>query len=72
MRIGCVPAQPPSAGSTCTQPYNAPTPAPPPRSDRVALLNQCTEVINFWQDETKHSIAEAQAKFGEDCKFVGV
>ncbi len=40
-------------------------------SDRVELLNRCTEVINFWQDETtKHTIAEAQAKF-DDCKFVG-
>ena len=40
-------------------------------SDRVALLNKCTEVINFWQDEeTKHSIAEAQTKFN-DCEFVG-
>jgi len=38
--------------------------------DKVLLLNRCTEVINFWQDEQKHSIAEAQEKF-PDCNFQG-
>lgn len=38
--------------------------------ERVLLLNRCTEVINYWQDENKHSLAEASAKF-EDCKFFG-
>ena len=51
------------AASACARPRR--------RSDRVALLNKCTEVINFWQDEAaKHSVAEAQEKFG-DCKFIG-
>lgn len=32
--------------------------------NRVLLLNQTTEVINFWQDEEKkHSIDEAREKF---------
>ena len=38
--------------------------------EKVLLLNRCTEVINFWQDENKHSAAEAAAKF-PDCKFQG-
>ena len=37
---------------------------------KVLLLNRCTEVINYWQDEDKHSLADAQAKFN-DCKFLG-
>jgi 30S ribosomal protein 3 len=38
--------------------------------EKVLLLNQCTEVINYWQDETKHSLSEAQEKF-PDCKLQG-
>eukprot|EP00803_Ostreobium_quekettii_P003986 evm.model.scf_129.10 EVM.evm.TU.scf_129.10 scf_129:102520-105821(+) len=39
--------------------------------DRILLLNKTTEVINYWQDEqTKHSIQDAQAKF-PDCSFFG-
>lgn len=37
---------------------------------KVLLLNRCTEVINYWQDEDKHSIADAETKF-TDCKFMG-
>jgi 30S ribosomal protein 3 len=38
--------------------------------EKVLLLNRCTEVINFWQDENKHSLSEAQEKF-PDCRFQG-
>jgi 30S ribosomal protein 3 len=38
--------------------------------EKVLLLNRCTEVINFWQDESKHSLAEARAKF-PDCVVSG-
>ncbi|UXE64374.1 MAG: 30S ribosomal protein PSRP-3 [Woronichinia naegeliana WA131] len=37
--------------------------------DRIEVLNQATEVINFWQDLKNHnkqiSMAEAQGKFSE-------
>ncbi|MEB3190225.1 MAG: 30S ribosomal protein PSRP-3 [Snowella sp.] len=37
--------------------------------DRIEVLNQATEVINFWQDLKNHnkqiSMAEAQGKFPE-------
>lgn len=38
--------------------------------EKVLLLNRCTEVINYWQDENKHSAKEAASKF-PDCKFQG-
>ena len=38
--------------------------------EKVLMLNRCTEVINYWQDENKHSLKEAQEKF-PDCKFQG-
>lgn len=32
--------------------------------DRVLLLNQCTDVINFWQEEErKTTIEDARAKY---------
>lgn len=38
-------------------------------NDRIAVLNQATEVINFWQDlknqNKQISMAEAQSKFSE-------
>ena len=39
-------------------------------SDRISLLNTCTEVINFWQDEKKHSIEEAREQYPQ-CTFQG-
>lgn len=36
----------------------------------MLLLNQCTEVINYWQDESKHSLDQAREKF-PNCKFSG-
>lgn len=38
--------------------------------ERVLLLNQCTEVINFWQDGEKKSLAQARKAF-PDVKFQG-
>ncbi|EFN55722.1 hypothetical protein CHLNCDRAFT_31142 [Chlorella variabilis] len=38
--------------------------------EKVLLLNQCTEVINFWQADTRPSLEEARAKF-PNSKFQG-
>nr|YP_009315238.1 Plastid-specifi c 30S ribosomal protein 3 [Titanophycus setchellii]SCW23693.1 Plastid-specifi c 30S ribosomal protein 3 [Titanophycus setchellii] len=35
-----------------------------PENDRIYLLNQATEIINYWQEEGKsNSLSQAQAKF---------
>ena len=35
-------------------------------ADRIALLNQATEVINYWQEEGRNRpMSEAQGKFPE-------
>lgn len=35
-------------------------------ADRIALLNQATEVINYWQEDgRKRPMSEAQSKFPE-------
>nr|YP_009315034.1 Plastid-specifi c 30S ribosomal protein 3 [Scinaia undulata]SCW23489.1 Plastid-specifi c 30S ribosomal protein 3 [Scinaia undulata] len=42
-----------------------------PESDRITLLNQATEIINYWQEEGKNnSIDKAQRKF-PDFSFCG-
>nr|SCW23078.1 Plastid-specifi c 30S ribosomal protein 3 [Nemalion sp. H.1444] len=39
--------------------------------DRIQLLNQATEIINYWQEESKsNSISKAQDKF-PDFSFSG-
>nr|WCH57218.1 plastid-specific 30S ribosomal protein 3 [Hypnea musciformis] len=41
------------------------------KKDKVFLLNQATEIINFWQETGKNkSISQAQAKF-PNCIFTG-
>lgn len=35
--------------------------------DKVALLNTCTEVINYWQDEERPSVQDAIAKYPHCC-----
>merc|ERR1712032_1017041 len=42
-------------------------------SEKIAMLNRVTEVINFWtpqESEEQNSTEQAQAKF-PDCNFVG-
>ena len=35
-------------------------------SDKIELLNQATEIINYWQENNKHiSLSEIQNKFPE-------
>nr|YP_009314212.1 Plastid-specifi c 30S ribosomal protein 3 [Izziella formosana]SCW22466.1 Plastid-specifi c 30S ribosomal protein 3 [Izziella formosana] len=42
-----------------------------PENDRITLLNQATEIINYWQEEGKNnSLGKAQAKF-PDFSFSG-
>ncbi|KAI3425956.1 hypothetical protein D9Q98_007926 [Chlorella vulgaris] len=38
--------------------------------EKVLLLNQCTEVINYWQTDNRPSLADARAKF-PNSKFQG-
>eukprot|EP01023_Acetabularia_acetabulum_P034812 TRINITY_DN3272_c0_g1_i3.p2 TRINITY_DN3272_c0_g1~~TRINITY_DN3272_c0_g1_i3.p2 ORF type:complete len:242 (-),score=46.05 TRINITY_DN3272_c0_g1_i3:382-1107(-) len=39
--------------------------------DQILMMNRCTEVINFWQEEgIFHSKEEAEAQFA-DCIFLG-
>lgn len=38
--------------------------------DKVALLNTCTEVINYWQTEDRPSVQDAIAKYPH-CSFQG-
>lgn len=52
------------------RPPTHPTPTPLWLPPQVLLLNQCTEVINYWQDENKHSLDQAREKF-PNCKFSG-
>ncbi len=40
------------------------------QQDKVALLNTCTEVINYWQDEERPSVQDAIAKY-PNCSFQG-
>jgi len=60
----------PHVAERAGRPRGAPTGAARGGRDKVLLLNKTTEVINFWQEETKHSLQEARDQF-PDCEFQG-
>lgn len=40
------------------------------KSDSISLLNQVTEVINFWQENNGLDLVKVRARFPE-CIFIG-
>ena len=40
------------------------------QNEAIVILNQTTEVINYWQEETTHDLNKAREKFPE-CLFIG-
>jgi len=40
------------------------------QNEAIVILNQTTEVINYWQEETTRDLNKAREKFPE-CLFIG-